>query len=244
MRVVNTRNILIHQKNPISFSFDRQSLNKENFKRFVVCREIEDENSPWKSSELSKDYIHFVHNSVYQFQKSYAYAYLSGKDIERFYHQFEQLYYFLMHNLRMNFVDVGDQSSCGKVTCVPKHVNFVASTLRPQDVLEINNSDYYQVSIRGLKHPLYFSLDTKLYDDNGNQKSLLDILYRTGKRKVLGLSSDHELKTFEIENVKNLNLEEEPLDILDVPFYEFSVFQENPKDKLSVLMNHIIVDLD
>lgn len=236
-----TRSIYLHQKNPVSFSYARNRLSKPNFESFVDARRTEE--TPDLIHEDRSAYLHFVKNGNYQISDQHCYTFCSAADIKKSYFQFDQIYHYLMKHLCLNFFDLKNQSSDCSVRCIPSSIRSVTSTFYPEDSLEMNDDDYYEVWFKELNQPLYFGLNSRLYDDNGNQKSLLDIIYRNPKRSVLGLNSQHGLRSFHIAKIKNVNREEEPITELDTPFYCYQVESES-HEKLPVLVNHILVDLD
>ena len=238
MKSTNTRKLLIHQKNPVSFSYSRNQFTQSQLalsssKHDSLQESIVSPNH-WSS-------LHFVKNNTYQYTDQQGFTFLNSKVFERAYFQYEPLYYFLLDKLKLNRFDLRRGNSNCLVTSIEQDMKYVCSSFHPDFE---SDDDYYQVLIKGSKNPLYFSLQTCLFDDNGNVKSLLDIVYRTGKRKILGLSSSHELKTFEIQSVKNLNSEDEPLDLLETPFYQIGVTVDENSDNLPVMCDHILVSLD
>ena len=220
--------LFIHQKNPVSFSYDRKTFLRENFKTFLTLRQP-DSRSVWERNFIREAYL---------LNPKEVFAYINGRHFEKMFLQNEQMYHFLMKNLKITFVNPTETASNGVVSCVGEGVNFVSSFNCLED-----DQDYYQVFIKGFEYPLYFSSETKLYDNGGNQKKLLDILYRTERKRILGLCKQHMLKDYEIVRFRNLNSEEDDLDILDSPFYEFCVSKEH-EDHRTLLVDHILVDLD
>jgi hypothetical protein len=223
----NHISLFIHQKNPVSFSYDRATFVRENFKKFFKLRQ-QDHRGVWERNSVKE---------AYQMTPKEVLVYINGRHFEKMFLQNEQMYHFLIKNLKMTFVNPTETYSNGVVSCVRESVNSISSFNCLED-----DEDYYQIFIKGLEHPLYFSSNTTLYDSNGNQKNLLDILYRTEKRNILGLCKQHMIKDYEIIRFRNLNSEEDDLDILDSPFYKFCVSKEN--EHKTLLINHILVDLD
>jgi hypothetical protein len=257
------RTIYLHQKNPVSFSYQRNKISKSNFESFMSSKVKEDHamihdyfdivdgrSQRFKPSfsdlvfnEPNSKYLNFIHDNIYHHDDEKTYAFCSASDLHRSYFLYDEIYHFLIKHLHMNFFDLKQTSSSSKVTCIETPVHSITSTFHPEDSLEINDQDYYQVWIRGFKRPLYLGMNTRIYDDNGNQKTLLDILYNfPGKRRILGLTSAHKLCSYEIERVKNLNRDLEPIDELDTPFYSYQIKSE--LSKLPILIDHILMDLD
>lgn len=234
------RTIYLHQKNPVSFCYGRNKLSKPKFEAFVQSKDQEDH--PTMIHEDRSAYLHFIKNGLYHTTENQCFTYCSASDIHKSYFQFDQIYHYLMQNLRLNFVNLENQYSDTSVECLQKPIRSITSTFYPEDSLELNDQDYYEVWIKGKHKPLYLGLNTRLYDDNGNQKTLLDIVYRlSGQKRLLGLSSQHQLTTYQIERIRNLNREDEPIDELDTPFYSFEI---ESQCRLPLLVNHILVDLD
>lgn len=234
------RTIYLHQKNPVSFCYGRNKLSKPKFEAFVRSKEPEEH--PIMIHEDRSAYLHFFKNGLYYMNENQCFTYCSGADIHKSYFQFDQIYHYLMKHVHLNFFNLENQYSDTTVECIQKPLRSISSTFYPEDSLEINDQEYFEVWIKGKNKPLYLGLNTRLYDNDGNQKPLLDIVYRlSGKRRLLGLSSQHQLTTYEIERIKNLTRDDEPIDILDTPFYSFDV---ETQCKLPVLVNHILVDLD
>jgi hypothetical protein len=227
--------LFIHQKNPISFSYDRSTFVREKFDRFLKVRR-QPEHCEFKN--WNRNFI----REAYLLNPKEVFTYINGRHFEKIFLQNEEMYHFLMKNLKMTFVNPVEKASNGVVSCVRENVNFVSSTSE-LNLLEEQTKDYYQLFIKGFEYPLYFSSSTKLYDNDGNQKKLLDILYRTERKRILGLCKQHMLKDYEIVRFRNLNSEEDDLDILDSPFYEFCVSKEHDEHR-TLLVDHILVDLD
>jgi hypothetical protein len=235
------RSIYIHQKNPVSLSYDRKKLSNKKFQEYNDNQQLEHH----FIQEDPKSYLNNIRSGTYQITAKDSFTFATAKDIRRTYFQSDSVYRFMMRYLNVNLFKKSQMGS----NCVMKHVSqplqSVSSTFYPEDCLDINASDYYQLWFKGMNQPLYLCGDTKLFDDTHHQRTLLDILCKTGRRTVLGLTSGHELTSFDIEKVKNVTQEEEPIDILDTPFYEFRIFDDHPNHKgLCLLMNHVLVELD
>jgi hypothetical protein len=238
---MRSRIIYIHQKNPVSLSFDRKKLSNNKFEEYNDTRQPDHH----LIQEDPKSYFYNIRSGMYQITAKDCFTFASAKDISRTYFQSDAVYHYMMRYLNVNLFN---KSQIGS-NCVMEHVSqplqSVSSTFYPEDCLDINASDYYQVWFKGMSQPLYLCGDTKLFDDTNHQRSLMDMLCKTGRRTVLGLTSGHEFTSFDIEKVKNITQEEEPMDILDTPFYEFRIFNDHPYNKgLCLLMNHVLVDLD
>ncbi len=227
---------LVHQKNYLSFSYARGVLNRSNFDAFMRNKSID------RIQEDRSAYLHFVKNGMYHISDT-LHTMCSTDQISRSYHKNDDVYFYLMQHLHLN----GFQISGNKVECVPQKIKYVSSTFCPHDVLDINLNDYYRVMIKNIHRPIYLQWGCKLYDENGNSKKLWEIVKPGKPTRVLGLTTDHKLKVYEIDSIHNLNPEDEPFDAMDTPFYEIGCEkeeQEQEKGKLPVCIENILVELD
>jgi hypothetical protein len=81
-----------------------------------------------------------------------------------------------------------------------------------------------------------------LFDHSGNKKSLLDIAYRLGTKRILGLNDKNEITSREIQKILHLDEDQEPVDFLDTPFYE--ILLEQTDGPQTILMENVFVSLD
>lgn len=237
---MRSRNIYVHQKNPVSLSFDRKKISNNKFQEYTNSLEL----AHTQIHEDRTSYFYNIRNGMYQITQNECFTFSSARDISRTYFQSDQVYHYMMKYLNLNLFH---KSQIGS-NCIMPHFQLplqsVSSTFEPEDCLDMNIQDYYQVWFKGMNQPLYLCGDTKLYDNNNYTRTLMDIICQMGRKTVLGLTSNHELTSFDIEKVKNISQEDEPLDILDTPFYEFRVFNDPNIKNLSLLVNHVLVDLD
>jgi hypothetical protein len=127
-------------------------------------------------------------------------------------------------------------------------IKYICSTFYPEDILEINCDDYYKITIKNQHRPIYLQTTANLYDESGDRKSIIDIVHRMGRRRVLGLNDDHEFRAFDIDKVENVTPEDENISVLDTPFYSIGILRDvNDYVKDSnhcVLIDQILVELD
>ena len=228
--------LFVHQKNQLSFSYPQGKLTKDNLHQYLQSKTRE-ETQPTIQHDPSV-YLHTVKDGIYYIDSQRnVHTYCSLESLRRIYHQDQYLIYYLLRHLGLNlFCSLGNSLSRSKV-------EYVSSTFYPEDVLDINCQDYYKISIRGNVRPLYLQQTVHLFDDSGHRSSILDIVHRMGKRKVLGLNDQHEFRTFEIDRVENITSEDENITELDTPFYTIGVVRDLTS-RSSVLMNQILVELD
>jgi hypothetical protein len=228
--------LFVHQNNLISFSYPKGKFTKESFHQYLQSKTREDTQTIIEHDPSV--YLHAVKDGIYQIDyKRDIKVYSSLGNLKRLYHQSDSVYYYVLRNLSLNLFR--DRA----FSPIKEKVEYVSSTFYPEDILEINQQDYYKITFSKIVQPLYLQRSVKLYDESGNRKSILDIVHRMGKRKVLGLNHDHEFQTYEIARVENITSEDENITALDTPFYAIGVIRES-KDNNCVLMNQILVDLD
>lgn len=228
--------LFVHQKNYLSFSYPKTKLTKENLHRYIDSQSRE-EYSPMIQQDPSV-YLHIVKDGIYYMDRGNIHTYCSSDQLNRVYHQSDSVYYFLMRNLRLNvFCKKEEQWKQEKI-------QYVCSTFYPEDILEMN-LDYYKITIKENHRPLYLHPNTKLFDESGHCKSILDVVHRMGRRRILGMDDTHRFQTFDIDKVENITSDEENITIFDTPFYSIGIVRDEERNMGgSILMNQILVELD
>jgi hypothetical protein len=235
IRNPSRKQLFVHQNNLLSFSYRRGKFTKEKFDEYLQSKTRE-ETQPILQHEPSV-YLHTVKDGIYDIDyKNNVHLYCSLGNLKRLYHQSDSVYYYVLRHLNLNLFYNRTYSPS------QEKVEYVCSTFYPEDILEINQ-DYYKITFRDIVRPLYLQSSVKLFDESGHRKSILDIVHRMGKRKVLGLNHNLEFQTYAIERVENITAEDENITVLDTPFYAIGVTRESEGDNC-VLMNQIFVDLD
>lgn len=240
LRSTSKSQVFVHQKNHLSFSYPKSKLTKENLHQYIDSQTRE-EYRPMIQQDPSV-YLHIVKDGIYYMDSGKIHTYCSSEQLNRVYHQSDSVYYFLMRNLRLNvFCKQEDQWRQEKI-------QYVCSTFYPEDILEMN-LDYYKISFKESHRPLYLHPNTKLFDESGHRKSILDVVHRMGRRRILGMDDTHRFQTFDIEKVENITSDEENISVLDTPFYSIGIVRDEQRDKDrnmrgSILMNRILVELD
>jgi hypothetical protein len=112
----------------------------------------------------------------------------------------------------------------------------------PEDILDINQMDYYKLLIKNKPHPILLQNTARVFDSTGQKKSVLDVIYGVGPRVVLGLNSENHIEKLCIEKVINQNPEDDEIDMLDTSFYEVGLYL-TPESK-TVCINGVLVELD
>ena len=231
--------IYIHRNNSVSFSYYKFNITKQGFQKYVLDQTPE-EYKPLIQSD-PYHYIHAVKSGVYQIDKGdHVYTLCSLQKLHDIYAKSDQLYYFLMKNLYLNtyLIRPPTLSFYGSV------IQHVSTTFYPEDILEVNQEDYYKIYIRGLNKPLHLQTSAKLINESGESKPLLEILYRMGKRRVLGINTNLQLQEFEIERVQNVShSDDHDHSIFNTPFYAIG-FLKDPSQPSTILMDQILVELD
>ena len=234
--------VFCHKKNHLSFSYCKSSLTKENFTKYCDSKQREDY-VPMVQHDPSV-YLHVAKDGMYRFEFGTNDTFCSLDELKRTYHQSDDVYFFLMKNLNLNFFKLYYKTN---VERIPTRIKYITSTFCPEDVYEINLEDYYKIYIKDKRDPLYVQKSSKLYDESGNRKPLVDLVHRMGKRRLLGLDLNHRIKTFDIERVQNILPEEDDSALtLEPPFYEIGIETEthDKEDSHPVLMDNILVHLD
>jgi hypothetical protein len=228
---------LIHQKNQISFSYPKGKLTKDNLHQYIESKTCEE--SQRIIQHEPSVYFHTIKDGIYNLDhQRNIHTYCSLESLSRLYHQSDSVYSYMLRNVSLNLFSVH-----GFRLTFQEKIEYVCSTFYPEDILEINLEDYYKISIRGCLRPLFLQQSAHLFDDSGHRQSILDIVHRMGKRKVLGLNDQHEFRAYEIERVENITSEDEPITVLDTPFYAIGLIHDK-STRSSLLMNQILVDLD
>ena len=235
-----TTQLFVHQKNHLSFSYPKSKLTKENLHRYIdsQCRE---EYSPMIQQDPPV-YLHVAKDGIYYMDGGKIHTYCSSEQLNRLYHQSDSVYYFLMRNLKLNvFCKTEERWRQEKI-------QYVCSTFYPDDILEIN-LDYYKITVKESHRPLYLHPSTVLFDESGHRKSILDVVHRIGRRRILGMDDTHKFQTFDIVKVENITSDEENISVLDTPFYSIGIVRDDQRDDQrdmegSILMNQILVELD
>lgn len=232
------RPIYCHKKNVVSFSYPKTSFTKKNFEKYTASQERE-EYTPMIQHDPSV-YLHVVKDGVYDIcNPRFNHTFCSLENLNRLSHQSDMLYHFTIRNLYMNFFSLD-----GKWKCEPNAVKYITGTFYPEDILEMNIDEYYELHIRNKNRPIYLQTCAKLYDECGNRKSLLDLVHRMGKRRLLGLNDKHEMEIFEIERVRNIIPEDDETSFIDPPFYSIGIIRNETKESRAILMDNILVSLD
>jgi hypothetical protein len=231
--------LFVHQKNQLSFSYTQGRLTKDNLHQYIQSKTREETQITIQHDPSV--YLHNIKDGMYNLDNQRnIHTYCSLEKLRRLYYQSDSVYFYLLRNLSLNlFSSQSDNLSRNKI-------EYVCSTFYPEDILEINQQDYYKISIRGSLQPLFLQQSVYLFDDTGHRGSILDIVHRMGKRKVLGLNDQHEFRTFEIERVENITSEDENITELDTPFYAIGIVRkaEGSTRHNTVLINQILVELD
>lgn len=243
--------LFVHQKNHVSFSYPKSKLTKENLHRYIE-NQFREDYTPMIQHDPSM-YLHVVKDGIYRMGHRNMYAHCSGEQLRRVYHQSDSVYYFLMKNLYLNLFSVHEADKThgtggrtgGRTGFDTRQTNiqYVCSTLYPEDILEINQ-DYYKITIRDQHQPLYLQSSARLYDESGHRRAMIDIVHRMGRRRILGMNSEHEYQSFDIDRVENITSDEDNITVLDTPFYSIGIVKEVNERANTVLMNQILVDLD
>jgi hypothetical protein len=230
------RPIYCHKRNVVSFSYPKTSFSKQNFEKYTSSQQRE-EYTPIIQHDPSM-YLHVVKDGVYHIcNPQFNHTFCSLENLNRLSHQSDMLYHFTIRNLFLNCFD-GNKSEGLKM-------KYITSTFYPEDVLEMNVDEYYEIHIKNKFRPLYLRPCSRLYDEYGERKKLIDLVHRMGKRRLLGLNDKHEKEVFEIERVRNIIPEDDESDFIDPPFYSIGIVYEDTKyNPTTVLMDNILVDLD
>lgn len=221
--------IFVHQKNSLSFSYERFKITKSNFQTYLKKKH---------SEYIQQDpsiYLQVSKNGIYQFSYQDIQTYCRLSDLKRCFYQSDDVYFFLLKYLQLNFFD-----PCDQMKRVSQKLEYISSTFHPEDILEVNQDDYYKVFIKNQHRPLYLQTSVGLYNESGHQKKLLDLVHQLGPRRVLGLNESHHPEVFCIERVQNVTPDDDELSFMDPPFFEIGLNQE----RLPVLMDKILVDLN
>lgn len=230
----------MHQKNQISFSYARQSLTLNRFQAFMDSRT--EENYPQMITEDRSAYLHFVKNNTYWIDEknNTCYTNCSSAEIARTYFQFNEIYFYLMKHLSLNCFGVSDSN----LDITKSRMLSVSSSFRHEYSVEgaYVSDTYYKVIFKDGGRPLYLNLQSNLFDHSGNKKSLLDIAYRLGTKRILGLNDKNEITSREIQKILHLDEDQEPVDFLDTPFYE--ILLEQTDGPQTILMENVFVSLD
>jgi hypothetical protein len=222
-------------------------MTKEKFQAFEYSRLTNEHSNkrnliqnPIHIHEDRSNYLHFIKDGIYHSEYQKYFTFCSGNEIVKSSQQYDIIHHYLIKSLRLNFFDITSPNSDTTIYFIPRHIKNINHSL---EECEENNNEYYQIFVKGIHTPLYLKLSTKLYDDNCHQKRLFDIIHGISKRKILGLNYQHQLKTFEIDKVKNITKYEERFNSSNIPFYEYE-FYGDQEYKNQILINQILVDLD
>jgi hypothetical protein len=228
--------LLVYQKNNISFSYPRNTLTKRNLELYINGK-VKEEYSPIIQHDPSH-YFHLIKDGIYRTDDTNVHTYCSPYHLLRSYYLSENLYFFLMKKIHLNFFQVSNK----KVEFIPRSIECVTGLVEESYLSSKDNRDYYRIFIKNQNNPIHLHYSTKVYNENGHSILLMDAIHRLGKRRILGLDVDYEPRIFEIERVQNI-LESEDFDILDSAFYNIYMRQDENL-KLPILMDNILVDLD
>lgn len=242
------RTIYIHKKNNVSFSYQPTSLNHYNFNKYNVKNVDQNMkyNDPlslvhhvYQPMTLNNQYHHIniVKDGVYNINDVWAHTNVTVNELYHLNDKSSNLYSFVMKLIHLDTIDFA-----GRMKYIfQKPVSFVCSSFRPEDVYDVNANDYYEVYIKNKHKPLYLQEEAMLYDENGDGKKIIDIAYKMGRRRILGIDDLHRVREYEIERVLMKNPVDEMRNDFDVAFLEVGV-EKNMRQP--IIMDNIIVDLD
>jgi hypothetical protein len=241
------RNLFIHKKNNVSFSYKTNSINHYNFN--IYNTSLIDHHTPtdthsivhkiYRYRTLNNQYhnINTIKDGVYHHNKKWIHTFINVNDLYQLYQKSPNLYLYVLNLLYLDTME-----STKKLA--PSHISYLSSTYTSQNPLNINYLPYYQVHMKNSYQPIYLQEKAKLFDSNGNKVSVLDIVSKLGKRTILGLDNNHNLKEFDISKIVLINPNHNK-NIFDLPFINIG-FQIMNKTVLynSLILNNIIVELD
>ena len=233
--------LFVHRNNSISLSYERNKITKQKFQTYISSQLTEEENSNRLIQHEPYMYVHSVKNGIYLSFNDHMFTYCSPMELKRIYHQSDQLYFYLMKHLKLNFFDLDKRI----VNTTSQHMEYVSTTsYYPEDILDIN-LNYYKIYIKGKYYPVYLQDDAKVFDETGQKKSIMEVVHKMGNRRLLGLNYNHQVQEFEIEKINNVNHEDEDdFTLFDTPFYSIGVGVLEPtKRTLPILIDNILVDI-
>ena len=242
------RSIYIHKKNNVSFSYRSDSLNKYNFNKYNIGNFDNDMKyndtfslvqHVYQPMTLNNQYhnINTIKDGIYKIDDTLVHTRINVNELYHLNDKSSNLYSFVMKLIHIDTIDFA-----GRMKHVfQKPISFVCSSFRVEDVLDINMNDYYEVYIKNKRNPIYLQEEAIIYDETGFGKKILDIAYKMGRRRVLGIDDLHNVREYEIERVLMKNPVDEMKNDFDVQFLEIGI-QDNTNQP--IIMDNIIVSLD
>jgi hypothetical protein len=232
--------MFVHQNNSIGFCYSKNTLRKEKF--------IEYQNQFDPQSIIRSDPYHSIHvvkNGIYNIDnQDNIFTYCSPKELYKIYSKSEDLYGFLMQNLFLNFFKIENcisyYSTHTFASVYAYKIQNVSTTYYGQ--LDATIPDYYKIYVRGQFQPIYLQQTSKLVNENGEVKNIIDLVHQMGKRRILGVDHNHQIVEMEIDRVKNISyLDDEST--FQTPFYAIGFIRKSKQPSL-ILMDQVLVELD
>jgi hypothetical protein len=243
------KQLLVHKKNNLSFSYPNGSLNKYNFQKYNSSFYRDPEMKAYNTNDLvyqtyhyqtlnnQYHYINTIKDGVYHLNDSLVHSLVNLDQLYNLNNKSPNLYSYVMKILLLDSVDFN-----GRMKYVFNNpINYITTTFRPHDILDVNNNKYYEVYIKDQYKPIYLQDSAKVYDEQGMKKSFFDVIHNLGKKRLLGIDNRHFIKECEIVKVNMKDPSEGMQNDFDVSFLGIGV--DNNFNK-PIIMDNIIVSLD
>jgi hypothetical protein len=241
------KQLLIHKKNNVSFSYQSGSLNKYNFQKYNMNTreyEIKSHNTvelvhqTYQPFTLNNQYhnINTVKDGIYHINDDWVHSFVNINYLYNMNEKSSNLYSFVMKLLQLDNVDFNGRMK----NVFNNNICFLTSTFQPEDCLDVNLNDYYEVYIKNKHEPIYLQENARVYDEQGMPMTIFNLIHKFGKRKLLGIDKNQFVCEYEVSKVIVKNPVDEMKNVFDVPFLGLGVIHTFNKP---IIMDNIIVNV-